>query len=234
MRQKYPSIAAGHMIALFKNLWWKFNYPWPRSVVEDIHPLRISVCPESKFVECERLYDENIPLGVPADNRDGYANALRDGRLLTLIVEDGDEVVGTFGVQYGEQQGTYWLCYLLISPKHQRKGIGTTLFFTSMALLPEDHPSLTLCIIALPGAAKFYNRLGFRRVGTLKYPSGEIHALGVVYLWSERTRDARTWLLAAGVDLPSPGYVIPTAPATPSPTPSPETPTHPQSPQSPC
>jgi hypothetical protein len=78
-------------------------------------------------------------------------------------------------------------------------------------------------------AGKFYNRLGFKCLGAVEFSKEEQHALGVVYLWPERTKDARGWLSARGVELPAPGYEIPCAPATSPPAPSPETPTHPRS-----
>jgi predicted N-acetyltransferase YhbS len=217
------------MIAFFRNLWWRLRYPWPRTMIMGLRPLRISVCPESRFSECERLYDENVPHGVPADHRDEYASTLRSNRLLTLIAEDEGKVVGTFGVQYGEQYGTYWLCYLLVSPEHHGKGIGTTLFFSSIALLPEDHPHLNLCIVALPGAARFYHRLGFLRVGQVEYSKNEIHQVAVMHLWRQRARDVRSWFLAANVKAPTSGYEIPLREVTSSPAPSPGTPTHPPS-----
>lgn len=198
-------------------------------MVESLRPLRISVCPESRLSECERLYDENIPHGVPAAHRSEYADILRSGRLLTLIVEDEDEVVGTFGVQFGEWAGTYWLCYLLVSPEHHRRGIGTSMFFASIALLPEDNPHLSIGICALPGARNFYKRLGFLRVGTVKFSEGEVHQVGVFHLWPRQAKPVRAWLLAAGAELPDPGYEIPTAKVTPPPAPSAETPTRPPS-----
>lgn len=198
-------------------------------MAESLRPLRISVCPESKLSECERLYDENIPHGVPADHRSEYSSILRSDRLLTLIAEDGDEVVGTFGVQYGEQVRTYWLCYMLVSPEHHRRGIGTSMFFASIALLPDDNPHLTMGICALPDARDFYKRLGFRRVGDVQVSGGDVQQVGVLYLWRRQAKPVRAWLLDAGAELPAPGYEIPTAKVTPPPAPSEEKPTRPPS-----
>lgn len=218
------------MFAFFKNLWLGLNYyPWSRTQVESLRPLRISICPESRFAECMRLYDENIPYGVPEIHREEYLTILSQGQLLTFIAEDEDNVVGTFGVQYGAQQGTYWLCYLLISPEHHRKRIGTTLFFASMGILPEDHRHLTLAIVALPHAAEFYKRLGFLRLGDITFADGEPHQVATLTVWKGRAKQVRTWLSAAGVRLPDLGYDIPTAKVTPPPAPSAETPTRPPS-----
>ncbi|RBP42388.1 acetyltransferase (GNAT) family protein [Roseimicrobium gellanilyticum] len=219
------------MISFLKNLCWRAVYPWPRSIVEGIRPLRISVCPESRFAECERLFDENTAHGIPANHRDEYQSSLRSGRLLTLIAEDANEVVGTFGVQYLEQKKSYWLCYLFISPKHHRKCIGTTLFFASIALLPQNHPDVSVCICNLHGTAGFYKRLGFLQVGEVDLPEGERSQVATLYLWPRAAKKIRAWLFAAGTRLPEPGYGIPIISLAPPPAPSPETPIHPPSPQ---
>lgn len=199
------------MIACFKNLWWRLKYPWPRAAVEDIRPLRISVCPESRFAECEALYDRNIPHGVPANHRDHYCAALRGGAMLPLIVDDGDRVAGTFGVQYGSARGTYWLCYMLVAPDCHRQGVGTTMFFASLALLPADHPHLNLGISALPTAADFYYRLGFIQFGEEEHSSGQIHQLAALRVWPGTGQRCRNWLAKAGARLPDSAYEIPTA-----------------------
>jgi GNAT superfamily N-acetyltransferase len=200
------------MMGLFKWLAWTFRYPWPRSAIEGrIRPLRISLCTEEHFEKCVALFVENESHGVPSEHRASYASKLADGNIRTLLVEDGDKPVGTFGVQYGSMPNTYWLCYMLVCPECHRKGVGTTMFLAALALLPEDHSGPTLWISALPAAVSFYSRLGFQFVGEHQYPDGGVYQLARMNISPEMSRSCRRWLAAAGVLLPTPPYDIPTA-----------------------
>lgn len=198
------------MIALLQWVVWSLRYPRPRSAIEGrIRPLRISLCTKERFGDCMALHERNEEHGVPSDHRERYLSTLGGHDVLTLIATDGDHVVGTFGVQYGAPVNTYCLCYLMVSPERHRQGIGTTMLLAALALLPEDHPELTLCISALPTAADFYYRFGFRRVGEHQHSSGQMHQLAVLPVTSAMSHTCRVWLAAAGAKLPSSTYEIP-------------------------
>lgn len=198
------------MIAILKKLLWSLRYPWPRSAIEGrIRALRFSVCSEDRFTECMDLHMRNEPHGVPSDHRERYLGALRGGSVLTLVAEDNGQLVGTFGIQYGSLPNSFCLCYMMASPDHHRRGIGTTMFLAALALLPEGHPELTLCISALPTAADFYYRFGFRRLGELPHSSGQMHQVAILPVTSAMSHSCREWLSAAGATLPNSLYEIP-------------------------
>lgn len=200
------------MIAFLKNLIWSLRFPWPRSAIEGrLRPVQISLCTEGRFLECMDLHDRNAPHGVPLDHREEYLSVLKGGDVLTLVVEDQGQLVGTFGIQYGSIPETFTLCYVLVSPDHHRRGIGTTMFAAALALLPAKHSDLTLCIAALPTASGFYGRLGFHEAGEYRLASGLMLELGVMPVTSLMSRSCRGWLSEAGATLPDLPFEIPTA-----------------------
>jgi GNAT superfamily N-acetyltransferase len=201
------------VIALFDKLLWWLRYPWPRSAIEGrILPLRFSVCPPERISECLSLFQRNEPHGVPSDDRECYRSGLQDGRFLTLIVEEGERLVGTFGIHYTPMRYEAWLCYVLVNPDDHRRGVGTTMLLAALALLPENQSEFSLWIAALPTAAGFYYRLGFVRLGEFEHSSGQLHQVASLRVTFEMISSCRAWLKAAGASLPT-SYVIPRAEA---------------------
>ncbi|HSI64584.1 MAG TPA: GNAT family N-acetyltransferase [Candidatus Saccharimonadia bacterium] len=198
------------MLSILRDLWWKFWFPWSRNIVGQIRPLRISICPENRLAECERLYLQNIPHGLPADHFIDFSSTLRSGSLLVLLVESEDRLVGTFSLNRCKENGVVSLCYVLVDPEHHRSGIGTTMFFASVALLSLWESNVILAITALPGTEPFYRRLGFLRTGEMLLPDGLMVELAVLYVWPHMSRNCRKWLVKGGAHLPESGYEIPT------------------------
>lgn len=199
------------MIAFCKRLVQSLRYPWPPSAIAGrIRPLQFSLFTSERVGECIALFEDNVVHGVPPDHREQYLDTLGSGQVLTLMVEDGGQIVGTFGVQYGSVPNSLCLCYMMAAPEQHRQGIGTTMFLAALALLPKNHRELSLCISALPKAAGFYYRLGFRRVGEHRDSSGEMHQLAVLRVTSGMSQGCRISLEAAGATLPDASYEIPT------------------------
>ena len=76
-------------------------------------------------------------------HRDIDRKLARDGENL-LVLEDGDELVGSIMVGYEGHRG--WINYLAVRPDHQRRGLGSLLMTAAEARLrdsrlPEGQPA---------------------------------------------------------------------------------------------
>lgn len=199
------------MIGALRNVFWNLRYPWPRTAIDGrIQPLRFSVCEPARFSDCLRLHEANEDHGVPHCHRPIYSKLLHSRRVLTILAETESGVVGTFGIQYWPTPDMMSLCYMLVSPSEHRRGIGTTMFMASLALLPDDHSDISVLISALPTAVEFYDRFGFERIGEHLDPGGEMHQLAVLRpVTSAMIAGCRSMLMEAGATLPKTCYAIP-------------------------
>jgi RimJ/RimL family protein N-acetyltransferase len=198
------------MFEFLKDQWWKLQYPWPRSALKKLRPLKISVCPTDRLSECERLFEQNIPHGLPAYHLSEYSNIIRSGTLLVLIVEDGETLVGTFSLTRYSGISQISLSYVLVDPKHHRSGVGTTIFFASVAMLSNEKSRLVLGITALPTSEPFYQKLGFSNLGTMEDSEGQTVQIAYVYIWPGMAEECHRWLGKAGARLEAYGSAIPT------------------------
>ncbi|GAA3150402.1 ribosomal protein S18 acetylase RimI-like enzyme [Kribbella aluminosa] len=79
---------------------------------------------------------------------------------VTLVAEDGDELVGMTGLG---RQGDFWVMWkLYVLPGHQGRGIGKALLDAAVAALPEGTPELLLDVLVTnEKAIGFYRSQGF-------------------------------------------------------------------------
>jgi GNAT superfamily N-acetyltransferase len=198
------------MLETYEDLEEKLPYSWPRSVLEKLRPLKISVCPPHRLPDCEALYELNIPHGLPPDELGVYSKTLRDGHHLVLIAEEGETLVGTFAMARLQDRPIFWLVYLLVHPEHHRKGIGTTMMLASLGLLPQPSGNeiQVVALTTLPHAISFYELFGFYRWSDERKPERTIPIFTLPVLQELNTR-CQDWLAQAGTRLDALGSLIP-------------------------
>lgn len=201
------------MIDFLKKAFWNIRCPWPESSVEmNVRALNLTVCGEDRFGECMELYERNEAHGLPSSHRSGYLEALKSGTLLTLIAEDQGQVVGTFGLQYLRKPDILILCYVLVSPDCHSSGVGTTMFFASLALLPEHHNKVIIGVYALPHSMGFYRRFGFRSYKRFQDTDNTTMILAGLPVNGATSARCRELLARAKATLPAGPITIPLQP----------------------
>jgi hypothetical protein len=83
------------------------------------------------------------------------------------------------------------------------------MFFASLAMLPEAHRGITMCISALAGASAFYRRFGFETHTKDRAPEGYLREFAVLPVACFTSRRCRILLAGANVTLPTLPYTIP-------------------------
>jgi predicted N-acetyltransferase YhbS len=180
-------------------------------VLEKLRPLKISVCPPHRLSECERLYEQNIPHGLPSDELGEYSKILRDGHHLVYIAEEGETLVGTFALTRFPVRPIFWLVYVLVHPEHHRRGTGTTMMLASLAMLPppSGNEIQVLAITTLPHSASFYERFGFYRWSDEQKPNRLSVPIFTLPVLRELNTRCREWLAQAEARLDALGSPIP-------------------------
>jgi GNAT superfamily N-acetyltransferase len=104
--------------------------------------------------------EKNEAHGVPANHQESYLIHLKSGTQITMIAEDETGPVGTFAMNWLDEE-TAWLSYVLVDPRAHHSGVGTTMLLGSLSLLRREGPAQHLMLGALESSLPFYQRLGF-------------------------------------------------------------------------
>ena len=210
------------MIGFFQRLLWAGRYPWAIHVVEgSLRPLRFLRYREEHLAACLELHDQNLQHGIPEGHRSNYLESLSDEKLASYVALDGDRIVGTFGVSRPASSIQFLLCYVLVAPEEQRKGVGTTMFFAALAMLPQSPVYQYLYISAVPTAVDFYRRFGFAWIGDHEDGfSGQRHKIAELLVTEAMRKGCRRWLQRVGAILPEGDPGIPKFIPPPEETPS--------------
>lgn len=84
-----------------------------------------------------------------------------------LVAERNGQIVGVCAI---EDHETHWaLGHLWVAPAQHGQGIGTQLVQRALAVAAA-RPARPVCVVSDPNAAKFYERLGGARTGTVAAP----------------------------------------------------------------
>jgi ribosomal protein S18 acetylase RimI-like enzyme len=109
----------------------------------------------------ERLKTGRFPSHVGKDQLIAHLSE-QDG--ITIVAEADGTVVGFGGIIWnGPQIAT--LCFGMVMPEFQGKGIGTALTLLRLAQLPTLDKSYFVWIFAVESSLSFYQRLGFIESG---------------------------------------------------------------------
>jgi len=107
------------------------------------------------------------------DIRSRLADAEADDRIIYLVYETDDEIVGFVQMRVGEQapdhvdDETAYLRSLYVHPEFWNCGIGTELLRAAMSRLPEGTKSIKLSVLSNNEIGKeFYKKHAFEKVGT--------------------------------------------------------------------
>ncbi|CAN7665539.1 GNAT family N-acetyltransferase [Acidovorax sp. LjRoot117] len=115
------------------------------------------------IAQCEQIYLLNEPLHFPAGFYPMFAQWLRDGKVLIVVIEQDNAVVAVGGMTADPVEGQQFvtLSFGMVHPAHQQKGLGTLLLLSRMALLRQNATPAQVHITTVGGSETFYGRFGF-------------------------------------------------------------------------
>jgi ribosomal protein S18 acetylase RimI-like enzyme len=155
------------------------------------------------------IYKLNELNRFPADGLRHYEKSLTDGSAYYLVAEKDGRVVASGGMQYYLQSDIAYLCFGLVHPDCQGKGLGTTLLLARLSLLNQTFLRMNVFISAVKSSITFYQRFGFKNTGTWADEYGATHPQGHLILSVSEIRHCGKLLRENGITCPSDSGKIP-------------------------
>jgi len=192
-------------------------YPWNHKAIRSrLRPLTFRPAREEDFAWCVSILEKNEAHGVPANHGERYLENLRFGRQMTMIAEDASGPVGTFCLNWLNNE-VAWLSYVLVDPSAHRSGVGTTMLLGGLSLLRQDGLQQYMMLGALESSLPFYQRLGFVYTG-MDQTEGNPYLQAALGPISPRlVRDCDKLLRKAGAIVPDLRAEVPMESAMPLP-----------------
>jgi N-acetylglutamate synthase-like GNAT family acetyltransferase len=159
--------------------------------------------------QCLEIYKLNEPGRFPGGIFNEYEKFLREQRSYVLIAERDGKILATGGIHY--YQKPYWaeLCFGLVRPSEQGTGIGTASLLARLALLKESAMVYHVLIGAVTKSLGFYERFGFRRIGSWQDTQGAEHPLGSLAITYAEAQACRELLTQHGITVPEDKNQVP-------------------------
>ncbi|WP_038159008.1 GNAT family N-acetyltransferase [Verrucomicrobium sp. BvORR106] len=112
---------------------------------------------------CLDIYRSNEDL-LPPDLIEAYADWLDIGTSYMLVIEQGGEVLACGGLEIDGSKNSNQINCGLVRRSHHRKGLGTLLNLTRLALVPQDHDPAFVGMETSVSNEPFFNKFGFERL----------------------------------------------------------------------
>ncbi len=151
---------------------------------------------------CLELYKLNEPDRFPEGVISQYEKSLTDPTGCFLIAESDGEIVASGGLSM-MPDGFVVLCFGLVRPSHQGKGIGAALLLARLALLPPTGCDYHILIFAVEKSIGYYRRFGFSPFITWHDPQGASQPSGHLELSSSEILKCRALLNDHGIVVPT-------------------------------
>jgi N-acetylglutamate synthase-like GNAT family acetyltransferase len=181
----------------------------PSVWTDRLSPLTFRRFAPQDLPQCLKLYALNEPERFPEGMVRQYEKSLITSSSYFLVAENDTHIMASGGMSYFVRENTVVLCYGLVHPSHQGRGIGTALLLARLALLNPERSSYDVFIFALEKSFAFYRRFGFRDFQPWKDVHGDLHPSGCLLVTSPEIRKCRQLLSDHGITVPQDEDQIP-------------------------
>ena len=161
---------------------------------ERLPPIAFRQFAPQDLPQCLELYALNEPGRFPKGVAQRYEDSLKRGSSYFLVAECNGQIVASGGLSYRMREDFAVLCFGLVHPSQQGKGIGTALLLARLSLLMPDRWDYHVFILALESSIGFYRRFGFRAFQAWKDPQGKMRPSGHLVFTSSEIRRCRALL----------------------------------------
>jgi GNAT superfamily N-acetyltransferase len=119
----------------------------------------------SDHSRCAEIFLANEDRGfVPPEYLAEFEEFLEDERILKLVLEVSDAIVGIGGIQYWMTWNRAFLSFGLIHPDFHRRGLGSILLLSRLVLLELTDQPLAVLLQATDHSRPFFEKVGFGSV----------------------------------------------------------------------
>jgi predicted N-acetyltransferase YhbS len=164
---------------------------------------------ETDLNHCVELYSLNEKGRFPQGVIEQYRKSLAEQESYYLVSEMEGRIVASGGVSYWMRENMVVLCFGLVEPQHQGRGIGTALLLARLALLKPKPWNYHVMIFAVEKSFAFYRRFGFYDFTPWQDASGAKHPSGHLLLTEREIRRCRALLEAHNISVPQDENQIP-------------------------
>jgi len=172
-------------------------------------PMKFRRFQSADLQQCIDLYTANEPGRFPEGVRDQYRRSLIEQSSYFLVLETEGKIIASGGLSYFIRQNIAVLCFGLIHPDHQGKGLGTALLLSRLALLAPQGYTYAVIIAAVEKSFGFYRRFGFRQLPPWVDGHGQQHPSGHLSFTSREIIGCRKLLAERGISFPQDEKEIP-------------------------
>src|ERR1043165_8804325 len=168
-----------------------------------LSPLRFRRFAKEDLAQCLELYSLNEPGRFPTGLIEPYEKSLLNGDSYYLVAQNEQErAVAVGGISYWRRRDAAVLCYGLVHPSHQGRGVGTASLLGRLSLLDPRRPEYHVFIFAVEKSIGFYQRFGFRNPGPWEDSKGGQHPSGHLLFTSAEIKRCRNLLKNHGIIVP--------------------------------
>jgi predicted N-acetyltransferase YhbS len=164
------------------------------------------VMEDDDIATCLSFYRANEAAHFPPGLFGYYAEKLRRREFLTLLATRDQKTVGCCGISYdvakngAGQAGV--LCFGMVDPPHQRRGIGTAQLLVRIASLTPVNDLAYAVMFAVPNSVSFYRRFGFDFSREAAGDDGATYPLGILEVSQSLIEDCRGVLARQNITYP--------------------------------
>jgi N-acetylglutamate synthase-like GNAT family acetyltransferase len=155
------------------------------------------------------LYAQNEPGRFPPGVNKQYEESLKRSSSYFLVAENDGQIFASGGLSYYVRKNIAILCFGLVHPSQQGKGIGTALLLARLALLKPSRSDCHVFIFAVEKSIGFYRRFGFRDFQAWEDPQGAQRPSGHLRITASEIRRCRALLKDQNVIVPEDEAQIP-------------------------
>jgi len=190
--------------------WVKGPSPLDSSVWEGrLSPLSFRRFAPGDLPQCLEIYRLNEPGRFPEGVLEQYERVLSRQISYFLVAEKDGQILATGGMAYFLRRHTATLCFGLVHPEHQGRGIGTALLLARLALLNPKRRAYRVLIFAVDKSFGFYLRCGFATHGLWRDKHGQHHPAGQLKFKPTEILRCRNLLAEHGITVPRDEALIP-------------------------
>ena len=192
---------------------FRYSHPLDAANLSDkARDIVFRVMEEDDISTCMSFYRANEAAHFPPGLAARYEAKLRGREFLTLMAMRNDQPVGCCGIHHTtsiEGIPVACFCFGMITPVHQRTGVGTAQVLVRLALLSTTDDVAVAAMWAVPGSVSFYRRFGFDFSSEMPAADGNTYPFGLLKVSQSFIDDCRVILARRNIIYPDVRASIP-------------------------
>jgi ribosomal protein S18 acetylase RimI-like enzyme len=193
---------------------WLYHFikgpnPLHPALVGRLSPMTFRRFASTDLPQCLELYAANEPGRFPGGVVNLYEKTLLGQNSYFLVAESEGRIIASGGISYYLRDDLAVLCFGLVHPSHQGRGIGTALLLARLAMLKPHSYDYRVLIFAVEKSIAYYRRFGFKVFPPWADGQGKLHPSGQLIFTPAEILQCRQLLKERGVIVPDDEALVP-------------------------